>query len=189
MKLVNQFILAFLGSFLIGNLFFLQTVVGFSFLKSPDSLRLLVVQSDSMVPTFKIGSVILLSSSPGLKEIISPLPSPKYRVGEIITYTNTKENFTHRVVSVEETNGQFFYETRGDANKASDLGKIPENKILGSVILSLPYLGYLPSFAQTQKGYIFLIVIPATIIVYSEAMRIKEELRKMICRKRARGVA
>lgn len=189
MKLINQFILAFLASFLIGNLFFLQTVVGFSFLKSPDSLRFLIVQSDSMAPTFKIGSVILFSSNPDPKEIISPIPSSKYQQGEIITYTNTKENFTHRIVSVEKTNSQFFYETKGDANKASDIGKIPESKILGRVILSLPHLGYLTSFAQTQKGFIFLIVIPATIIVYSEVLKIKEELSKIIFRKRTQVVA
>lgn len=184
MKLVNQFILAFFASFLIGNLFFLQKAVGFSFLKSPDSLRFLVVQSDSMAPTFKIGSVILLSSNPDPNKIISPFPSPKYREGEVITYTNTKENFTHRIVSVEKTNGQFFYETRGDANKAPDIGKIPESKILGKVILSLPYLGYLASFAQTKNGFIFLIVIPATIIVYSEILKIKEEIRKMFLKRK-----
>lgn len=189
MKLINQFILAFLASFLIGNLFFLQTVIGFSSLKSPASLRFLAVQSGSMEPTFKIGSVILLSSNPDPKEIISPIPSPKYHRGEIITYTNTKENFTHRIVSVEETNGQFFYETKGDANKAPDIGRIPESKILGRVVLSLPYLGYLASFAQTQKGFIFLIVIPATIIVYSELLKIKEELHKIIFRKRTQVVA
>lgn len=184
MKLVNQFLLAFFAGFLIGNFFFLQMTVGFSFLKSPDSLRLLVVQSDSMAPTFKIGSVILLSSSSNPKKIVSPLPSPKYRKGEIITYTNTKENFTHRIVSVEETNGQFFYEIKGDANKASDIGRIPESKILGRAVLSIPYLGYLKSFVQTQKGYILLIVIPATIIIYSEFLKIKEELHKIISRKK-----
>ena len=189
MKLIKKFILAFFVGFFIGSLFFLQRVVGFSFLKSPDSLRFLVVQSDSMAPTFKIGSVILLSSNPDPKEIISSISSPKYHPGEIITYTNTKENFTHRIVSIEETNGQFFYETKGDANKASDVGRIPESKILGRVVLSFPYLGYLVSFAQTQKGYIFLIVVPVTIIVYSEILKIKEELRKIIFRKRTQVIS
>lgn len=188
MKLINQFLLAFFVSFVIGNLFLLQMTVGFSFLKSPESLRFLVVQSGSMEPTLKTGSVILLSSSHDLQGVLSPIPSPKYHQGEVITYTNSKENFTHRIVSIQETNNQFFYETKGDANKASDVGKIPESKILGRVILSLPYLGYLTSFAQTQKGYIVLIVIPATIVVYSEFLRIKEELQKIILRKKVQGI-
>ncbi|MDP3998525.1 MAG: signal peptidase I [bacterium] len=188
MKLINQFALAFFVSLLIGSLFLLQITVGFSFLKSPNSLRLLVVQSGSMEPTLKTGSVILLSSNPNPKEIISPTPSPKYHPGEVVTYTNTKENFTHRVVSIQETNNQFFYETKGDANKASDVGKIPESKIIGKVILSLPYLGYPVSLAQTQKGYIFLIVVPATIIVYSEFLKIKEEIGKIISKKRAQAI-
>ena len=189
MKLVNQFILAFFAGFLIGNLFFLQMAVGFSFLKSPESLRFLVVQSGSMEPILKTGSVILLSSNPGPQEIISPVVSPKYHPGEVITYTNTKENFTHRIVSTQKTNGQFFYETKGDANKASDIGKIPESKIIGRVVLTLPYLGYLASFAQSPRGFIFLIVIPVTIIVYSEMVKIKEEIQKIIFRKRTPVIA
>jgi len=152
----------------------------------PGSFRLYVVQSGSMSPALKLGSVVLVEPISWVKGIISPLPTPIFEKGDIITFLSGKDPLTHRVVGIEESNGQFVYQTKGDANKAPDRQKVYEKQILGKVIFSVPYLGYGVSFAKTQMGYIFLIVIPITLIIYSEILNINTEVRRIIAERRKR---
>ncbi len=152
-------------------------------LSKKDNFRFLVVQSGSMEPKLKLGSVILVL--PKKQEIISPVGFlPKFQKGEIISYLAGKETVTHRIVSLEKIDGKIFYQTKGDANQGADVEKIPEEKVLGKVAFSLPYLGYFISFAKTQMGFIALIIIPATIIVYSEILKIKEEIQKIVLKRK-----
>ncbi len=74
--------------------------------------------------------------------------------------------------------GRKTFQTKGDANEDPDYNDISENLVIGKVIFSFPYLGRVVSFAKTQIGFIVLVIIPATIIVYSELMSVKNELKK-----------
>lgn len=170
--------LGFLGLILISALVYFRPV--YPYLSGLKNIKPLVVLSGSMLPILKIGSVVIIAPS----KIQSPEVS-KYQSGEIITFTTGQETFTHRVVKVERNNDTFFYKTKGDNNKDEDLGQIPEYKVVGKVLLHIPYLGYFMSFARSQKGYVFLIVIPATIIVYSELLNIKNELVKILISRRS----
>lgn len=162
----------------------LGTLVVLTYLVGPSNFRLLVVQSGSMEPGIKIGSIILVSPLDLFPAMVSPVAEPKYKEGEIISYLSGKETFTHRVVSIEKSNDQFLYLTKGDANRAVDRELVEEKQITGKVFLSLPFLGYLIAFTKTQMGFIALIIIPATIIVYSEILNIKEEIRKMFLKRK-----
>lgn len=162
----------------------LGTLVVLTYLAGPSNFRLLVVQSGSMEPTIKTGSIVLVSPLNIFPKMVSPIAESTYKNGEIITYFSGKEIFTHRVVSVEKSSDQFLYLTKGDANRATDREQVEEKKIMGKLIFSLPFLGYLVAFAKTQMGYISLIVIPATLIIYSETLVINTELRKIIANKR-----
>lgn len=155
----------------------------FSKIAGPGNFRFLAVESGSMEPAIKFGSVILVL--PKNQTFVSPLGSlPKFQEGEIITFLSGREIVTHRIVGVEENGGKFFYKTKGDANKGEDAGKVAEENILGRVVFSLPYLGFFVSFAKTQAGFIVLIVIPATIIIWSEILNIREEVKKIFLRKK-----
>jgi len=171
----------------IGALFALvifSVLATFSVFAGPGNLRLLTVQSGSMEPGIKIGSIILVSPLNLFPAVVSPVAGPKYKEGEIISYLSGKETFTHRVVSVEKSNDQFLYLTKGDANRAVDRELVEEKQITGKVFLSLPFLGYLVAFTKTQMGFILLMIIPATIIVYSEILNIKEEIKKIFLRRK-----
>lgn len=155
----------------------------------PDNWRLFIVQSGSMEPVLKTGSVVLVQPIVGGRNVLSPIPSSLYQKGDIITYLSGKNFLTHRLVNVEKANSTFIYETKGDANKGPDREKIQEKQIIGKVTFSIPYLGQIVSFARTQMGYISLIVIPVTLIIYSEILNINKEIRAMIENRKRKELA
>jgi hypothetical protein len=57
---------------------------------------------------------------------------------------------------------------------------------LGKVVFSIPLLGYAAGFARTRDGLIVLVIIPATLIVYSELMSIKNETVKLLRERKKR---
>jgi signal peptidase len=168
---------------IIFSVFAFSGLATFSKIAGPGNFRLLAVESGSMEPAIKSGSVILVL--PKNQTVISPLDTlPKFQKGEVITFLAGRETITHRITEIVKSEGKIFYKTKGDANKGEDVGKVAEENVLGKVVFSLPYLGFLVSFAKTQAGFIFLIVIPATIIVWSEILNIREEIKKMFLRKK-----
>ena len=136
-----------------------------------NNVKLYVVLSGSMEPSIRTGSVVLIKHS------------REYTVGDVITFNssgNVETVVTHRITSISEDNGITKYETKGDANDASDFDLVLAPDVLGRILLSIPWLGYPVSFAQTQVGFILLIVLPVTIIIYGEILKIKTEVLKKI---------
>lgn len=156
-------------------------VVGISAFNLPNGTKIYTVLSGSMSPSIPTGSLVLVK------------PSSSYKLGDVITFkaesdrgnNSPKHITTHRIDKVDETKDGIRYETKGDANSNSDYNQVDQDLVIGRVIFAVPFLGYTTSFAKTQTGFILLIVIPATIIIYSELMSVKNEaLRLMGERKR-----
>lgn len=130
-----------------------------------------IILSGSMEPRIATGSIVIVQKA------------PIYVVGDIISYAvrgNSKDLVTHRVVSTEQktTQSSTTYITKGDANKTVDYGQVDGQNVIGKVIFTLPYIGYIANFTKTPQGFILFIVIPATIIVYEELKTIFWELKK-----------
>jgi signal peptidase len=151
----------------------------------PKSFRLFVVQSGSMEPTIKTGSLVIVQ------------PQSQYKKNDVITFKiqpeadikNPNLLITHRIFDIKDVGGQTFFITKGDANNAPDMEERPIGNVLGKVVFSIPYLGYPVGFAKTQTGFILLIVIPATIIIYSEAITIKNETAKLLAKRRKKKLS
>lgn len=169
-------------TFLLATLIYIRPV--YPYLTAIKKVKAMVVLSGSMLPTIKVGSVVVVAPPKNASK-----GQPLYKQGEIMTYTTGYETFTHRVVYSKENAGTFFYKTKGDNNKDEDIGEIPEYKTVGKVILYVPILGRIVNFVKSQQGFIALIIIPTTIIVYSEILNIKKELTKLILAKRAQSEA
>mgnify|MGYP000238681671 CR=1 FL=1 len=136
----------------------------FSGVNRGEKVRLLVVQSASMEPAIKKGSIVMVKKR------------SQYQKGEVITYQDKRDpriTTTHRIVMVKEKE----FITKGDANNAVD-SPVSAGQVLGKVVWSIPYLGYPVAFAKTQIGLILLVIIPATIIIYSEVLNIKNEIKR-----------
>jgi signal peptidase I len=138
--------------------------------------KTMIVLSGSMEPKIHTGSIVAIK------------PEKEYRVGDVITFgenTKTKTPTTHRIFEIKDENGIKTYITKGDANNAPDQKPVTEKEILGKVLFSVPYAGYAVAAAQKPVGFMLIIVVPAVIIIYDEAQKIKREiLLKMDYRRR-----
>jgi signal peptidase len=169
-KKINWRKISKIGSYFICSLIIILAIlVIFSAFKFPGNYQIMVVQSGSMKPAIKMGSLVVVK------------PTSQYKIGDIITYKSADDSqrtTTHRIVEINEEQGLIFYKTKGDANDAPDFNPIFENNIVGKILFSIPYLGYPVSFAKTLPGLIILIIIPATIIIYEEIRKIVKEVKK-----------
>lgn len=150
-----------------------------STLNIPGNYKLYVVQSGSMEPTISTGSVIIVT------------PKENYQVGDIITAQNTNNSgtFTHRISAIEEVSGAPTYQTKGDANESPDPELTTSTNVLGSPVFWLPFIGYVVSFAKTQTGFILLVIVPMTIIIYSELMNVKNEAIRLVSERKKRKLS
>ena len=180
----NLFYILFIASLVVFG-----AAVALSVFGKEGTYQLFVVESGSMKPSIEIGSVLLVQPASRARKSASPIPAPTFNKGDIVTYLAGKDPVTHRVVEIEKTDGQITYQTKGDANRTPDQVKVAENQILGKVILTAPYIGHAINFAKTQMGYIFLIVVPITLIIYSEILAINSEVRKIFAQRRRRREA
>jgi signal peptidase len=137
-----------------------------SILPIPGGVKVFVVQSGSMEPAIKTGSVVVVKSS------------SDYKVSDTITfgpYSKIKPPTTHRIAEIKDGN----YITKGDANNAPDPRTVAKRDIIGKAVFSVPYLGYAVATAKQPYGFIILILIPAAIIVYDEVRKIIKEIKKI----------
>ena len=116
-------------------------------------IRPYVVYSGSMEPKIPTGAVVFTKEG-----AYSP------ETGDIITFHNEDTVVTHRVVKKEE--GTFI--TKGDANKTADPVSVKESQIIGRVVFSLPYLGYVIHFLRTR--------IPFTVVVIAACLAVIADL-------------
>jgi len=129
-----------------------------------------IVQSGSMQPAIKTGSVVISS------------PAPIFSPGEVVTYRQTpgsKNLITHRIEARYFPDGidkDPVYQTSGDANEDFDPGHIEHSQVVGKVILTIPYLGYVANFAKQPYGFILLVIVPATIVIYEELKGLFKEI-------------
>ena len=132
--------------------------------------RALSVQTGSMVPVYRPGTLVL----------VNRVPASQLKVGDVITYSsleNANKTTTHRIVGrVPNDMGPDSFITKGDANKAND-PTVDERQILGRVDRGIPYLGYGSDFLRTPAGLATLIYLPSLlIIIYETRLMIKRLL-------------
>jgi signal peptidase len=175
-KRLNWRALIKLGEWLaIALLVVVAGVTALSALNIPQGIKIFTVQSGSMAPAIRAGSIVVVK------------PFSDYREGEVITFKAPEDRYrerparttTHRIWKVEGEGAGVSYTTKGDFNPSPDSVAVTPDLVLGKVVGKLPLLGYPVAFAKTVPGLILLIVVPATILIYSEALSIKKEVAKL----------
>ena len=140
-----------------------------SMLPITGNYKILTVLSGSMEPGIHTGSVVVVK------------PSAHYKIGDIITFgemSKTKTPTTHRIHDIKVVGSQPVYITKGDANNAPDQREVSKREIIGKVLIDIPYLGYVVSFAQKPVGFALIIIVPAGLIIFDEARKIYAEVKK-----------
>ena len=133
------------------------------------NIKFMIVQSGSMQPAIKMGSVVMVKSA------------NDYKIGDIITFgeiTRIKSPTTHRIDDIKIVEGEVYYITKGDANNASDQKEISKKEIIGKVLIDIPYLGFAVDFAKKPIGFVLIIGIPAVVIISDEVKKIYDETKK-----------
>lgn len=131
------------------------------------------VITGSMQPAIGPGDVILVRDVPA--ETISE--------GDIITYefdgrSGGVERLTHRVVEVVEREDGRYFRTKGDANEDPDQRLVPADAVVGRVMVTIPYAGYVTTFANTKLGITTLVIVPAALLVLSELWTLAVAVRE-----------
>jgi len=138
-----------------------------SLLPIPGNIEVKIVKSGSMEPSIKTGSVVIVK------------PEVLYQVGDVVTFGEDSRRqipTTHRIASVREESGQTYYRTKGDANEEADPQEVPSNQVIGKVLWSVPYGGFILDFARQPIGFTLLIGVPAGLIILDESMHIFREV-------------
>ena len=138
----------------------------------PGNFKAMTVLSGSMEPAIKMGSVVIVK------------PMDDYKIGDIITFGKTKTPTTHRIHDIRITEGSPSYATKGDANDTPDTKEILQRDIIGKVLFSVPYAGYVVTFAQKPIGFMLIIVVPVTFIIYDEFRKVWKEIKKIRTKKK-----
>ena len=145
----------------------------------PGNIQVKVVLSDSMEPAIRVGSVVIVT------------PIPLYKVGDIITFggdTKNKIPTTHRIVEGEIVEGTFLYTTKGDSNEDPDVNKVRQDEVIGKVLVTIPFAGFLIDFTRKPFGFALLVGIPALVIIYDEASSMWSKMKKIRKNKRLKKV-
>ena len=98
------------------------------------------VLTGSMEPTLPVGSMTFTKEQ------------NQYAVNDIVMFTDNGTVITHRII---EKNGDSFV-TKGDANNTPDEKEITQEQIMGSVVMTIPYIGYLYIWLMSPIGMICL---------------------------------
>ncbi|MCA9376421.1 signal peptidase I [Candidatus Dojkabacteria bacterium] len=153
-------------------IFTIGTLIILSMVENPFGIRSYTVLTGSMEPAIQTGSIIFTYHK------------DEYKIGDIITYKPTGKiagqtdmTLTHRIVKIDETPNGLLITTKGDANAANDYDKVSEDQIIGSSLMTVPYLGFVVDTAKKPLGFVALVVIPSTILIYEELRKIRESLK------------
>ncbi len=149
------------------SLVFVGTIADLPFAKGH---QFFVVLSGSMEPVLRTGSMILVNKSKA--------PVNK---GDVITFFTPRTNrlTTHRVLNVtyDEKVKKNLYSTKGDANQDPDPWILTDENIVGRMRFTIPFAGYLVTFARTPKGFFLLAVLPGLLLIIDEIWKVKKVMQ------------
>jgi signal peptidase I len=133
----------------------------------------LTVLSNSMVPVFEAGDVI----------ITREIDAEDLKEGDIISFYNEEKNLiTHRITSIVEKNGERLFFTKGDNNNTADEEAITAGDIAGKELFHIPKLGFLSNYTKGPMGFLLFIVLPLTgyicLTVYEKLKQAKKQEKK-----------
>jgi signal peptidase len=108
-----------------------------------------VVAGGSMEPAIPLGSVV----------VTGPVAAADLRPGDVVSLQVGPQHavFTHRITRTVARDGAIWIETKGDANPTVDPSILPATAVIGRVVASIPYLGYVVQLLATAQGVVFLL--------------------------------
>ena len=124
-----------------------------------------IVQSGSMEPAYKTGSLIFDKR----------VDAYELKEGDVITYAIADDmTATHRIVEISkeeptsgDNSGTIWFTTKGDANDAADAAPVSSDNVIGMPVFQIPYLGYLIDIIKRPPSLYFAIALIAGLLLSS----------------------
>lgn len=132
--------------------------------------QLKVVLSGSMEPEIKTGSIIA----------VKPVDEKtNFKPNDIITFVDSNNQIvTHRIVDVFGNGEYTHYVTKGDNNKHPDAEPVMAQNVIAQYSgFTIPYVGYFIEFAKSQKGAVFLFIVPGILLLIYAGFQVWSALK------------
>ena len=110
-----------------------------------------MVLSGSMEPKIRTGGLVFTDTS-----------RKDPQIGDIITYSLNDSFVTHRVIRRE---GSMLI-TKGDANDGEDLAPVSAEQVLGTVVFTIPFLGYMAAFMRRKTIWAICILMISQELIF-----------------------
>ncbi len=133
-------------------------------------------------PPFGLYTIISPSMTPNINVydvvFIKKIDTSKLKVNDVITFYSTNSYFggtpiTHRIVEILNVpDVGVMYRVKGDANEVADEEKVYPNNVIGKVMFKIPQLGKVQFFLASKKGWLFAILIPASVILIYDIVKL-----------------
>jgi len=121
-----------------------------------------VVLTDSMEPMISPFSLVIVS------------PESDIRIGDVILYevelSKKKYKVLHRVIDIKEKKGQIVYITKGDNRRYADAWYVSRDNVIGKLLFSVPYVGYVSYYGVHLLSLIYPLV--STYLFYRLLLRV-----------------
>lgn len=130
-------------------------------------IKSFVIVSESMEPTIMTNDVIFISN----------ISKENLKIGDIISFRTDDYINTHRIVKIEEQNGENVYITKGDNNRSEDRKPVKFKDIEGKYLFRLPGLGKVTEILKSKVTLIVLLIF-LIIISYYEVRISKRKLKR-----------
>jgi signal peptidase I len=102
-----------------------------------------VVLTGSMEPAIPVGSIV----------VTRPTPTSQLRPGDVVTFhAEGYPLVTHRVVRLELSTSGWGIRTRGDANPVEDVWTVGGGDLVGTVVATVPRVGYVLQAVNSDAG-------------------------------------
>jgi len=150
-----------------GTIHILRTALGTRY-------PLMVVVSQSMVPTLGVGDFIFVNRIDDFDRV-EAAPPPE---GEILVFSRwgaSDEYIVHRAVEKSQADGVWLFVTKGDNNRVSDGRPVPESRVVGGVVGRAPIIGYFVLFVKTSRGLILVAALMAIVFFSDYLMPLRHE--------------
>lgn len=133
-------------------------------------IRIFNIVTESMVPEYKVGDILISKS-------IDP---SKIEIGDDVVYMGEVGSFqgkiiTHRVIDIEKDGDNYKFHTKGIANEYEDPAVVTADQIYGTIIYKTHILSFISKIINNLYGFYFLIFIPLAVLIIVKIVKIHRE--------------
>ncbi len=99
--------------------------------------------------------------------------------GDVVIFPDPEDaesSIVHRIISLEERDGELFLTTKGDSNPQADPFLVPARRVYGKVRMVIPMGGAFLAFLRSPSGFALCVVSPFLVLaLFLVGQRYKEK--------------